>query len=218
MKYLGLFFLSLFIFSCDQQEKISAIDTNDSVKISEPPSPVNEYLITDTSFGQIIRSTTYDDLKKMFGSNIADTIAYGAEGLDSFIVTKAYSNTSKEIVISWYKNNRKAIAEVYSVMENSPYHTIEGLQVGSTLKKLLDVNGKKINFYGTGWDYGGAINSFNNGKFEKSNIFFSLDARENAEDVMGDQELNTDMPRVKQNLEKLYIGRIAVLFNYHPTQ
>ena len=200
------------------QEKTSATDTKDSVKIDKPPSAINEYLITDTSFGQITRSTTYDDLKKIFGSNIVDTIEYGAEGLDSFIVTKVYSNTPKEIVISWL-NRHKYIAEVYTVMENSPYHTAEGLQVGSTLQKLLEVNGRKINFSGTGWDYGGAITSFNNGKFKESNIFFSLAAGENAEDVvMGDQELNTDMQKVKRNMEKLFIARVAVLFNNHRSQ
>ena len=173
-------------------------------------------LITDTSIGKIHRTTTYIDLQQVFGdNNLQDTIDYGAEGMDSFIVTKIYSNTPKELVVNWQLNKfHKAIAMVDCLQENSPYQTADSLQVGSTLEKLLKANGQKINFYGTGWDYGGLITSYNKGKFDKSNIFFSLNSREDAENVMGDQELNTDQPKVKANLKKLYISRISVsLYN-----
>ena len=97
--------------------------------------------------------------------------------------------------------------------QGSPYHTKDSLSVGSPLEKLLNANGKKINFYGTGWDYGGIITSYNKGKFDKTNIFFQLDAKEDAKNVMGDQELNTDMPKVKPNLQKLFISKITLSFS-----
>ena len=77
---------------------------------------------------------------------------------------------------------------------------------------MVKANGKKINFYGTGWDYGGLINAYNNGKFEKSNIFFFLDAMPDASPkVMGDRELNTDMKII---IEREIIILKFLIINY----
>lgn len=220
-----LLWLLIFAISCKgKEDKIQVKDitlSDTSYEIPPPPPPRlastdPDYLISDTSFGKIRRTTTLDDLRNLFGkNNIQDTMDYGPEGIDSFIVTKIFSNTPKELIVSWRSGKfHKTIGAVDCQQENSPYQTIDSLKVGSTLEKLLRKNGKKINFYGTGWDYGGLITSFNKGKFERSNIFFSLNSRDDAQNVIGDQELNTDMPKVKANLKKLYIVKIsAVLHN-----
>jgi hypothetical protein len=214
-----LFVLSALIFSCKEKAdklEVKALTELDTVNLpspANPPATALEYLITDTTFGKINKTTTYNDLDKMFGKkNIQDTINYGAEGMDSFIVTKIFSNTPKEIVINWQTDKfHNAIATVDCFHDNSSYHTIDSLAVGSTLQKLVQVNGKKINFYGTGWDYGGLITSYNDGKFKRSKIFFSLNSTPGASGkVMGERELNTDMPLVKQNLNKLYISKISL--------
>ena len=215
-----LLVISALIFSCKEKaDKLEVKDITltevDTVNSPPPPNPpaTLEYLITDTTFGKINKATTYNDLERMFGkNNIQDTINYGAEGMDSFIVTKIFSNTPKELVINWQIDKfHNAIATVDCFHDNSWYHTIDSLTIGSTLQKLVQVNGKKINFYGTGWDYGGLITSYNGGKFQRPKIFFSLNSAPGAsEKVMGDRELNTDMPQVKQNLRKLYISNISL--------
>ncbi len=204
----------------EDKEAVKEVTNSDSVSTPLATTPKNlvkagDYLITDTSVGPIRKTTTYDELQKLFGkTNILDTMDYGPEGIDSFIVTKIFSNTPKELIVSWHTGKfHKVIGAVDCEQENSPYQTADSLQVGSTMEKLLQVNGKKINFYGTGWDYGGLITSYNKGKFERSNIFFSLNSRDDAQNVMGDQELNTDMPRVKANLKKLYIVKISVVLH-----
>ncbi len=213
MKYFLLVFLLCFIYSCQQKQTKSLENQKDSTTHVPITTTTDEYLITDTSFGKINKATRYNDLEKMFGkNNIQDTINYGAEGMDSFIVTKIFSNTPNEIVVTWQLDKfHNAIAAVDCFQQNSPYHTTDSLKTGSTLEKLVQVNGKKINFYGTGWDYGGLITSYNNGKFKKSNIFFSLNSTPDASSkVMGDKELNTDMPMVKENLKKLFISKISL--------
>ena len=216
MKYLFFGCLLVCFCACNQKQNRVPVTPQDSLKSNQPGMARATTLITDTSIGKIHRTTTYVDLQQAFGdNNLQDTIDYGAEGMDSFIVTKIYSNTPKELVVNWQLNKfHNAIATVDCLQENSPYQTADSLQVGSTLEKLQRANGQKINFYGTGWDYGGLITSYNKGKFDKSNIFFSLNSREDAENVMGDQELNTDQPKVKVNLKKLYISKISVsLYN-----
>ena len=216
MKYFLSAFILLLIYSCEQKQtnsKISQQDSSSNLKVDS----ANEYLITDTSFGKINSATTFNDLEKIFGkNNLQDTINYGAEGMDSFVVTKIFSNSPKEIIVNWQTDKfHNAIATIDCFQENSPYHTVDSLKIGSTLKKLVKVNGKKINFYGTGWDYGGLITSYNDGKFQKAKTFFSLNSAPGAsEKIMGDRELNTNMPLVKQNLEKLYISKISLSLHY----
>ncbi len=219
----NLLVISTLIFSCkEKSDKIKVkditlteIDALNKISSTSPPPPatVLEYLITDTSFGKINKATNYNDLEKMFGkNNLRDTINYGAEGMDSFIVTKIFSNSPKEIVVNWQIDKfHIAIATVDCWMDNSLYHNVDSLTIGSTLQKLAQANGKKINFYGTGWDYGGLITSYNGGKFQRSKIFFSLDSAPGASGkIMGEHELNTDMQVVKQNLDKIHISKISL--------
>lgn len=204
--------LVVIIFSCQQKQKDTTTAVKDSVNAVKAVS-TNDYLITDTSFGAINKTTTYNDLVNLFGkNNLEDTINYAPEALDSFIVTKIYSNTPREIVVSWQTDKfHTAIAGLDFYQENSPYQTIDSLKVGSTLEQLVKVNGKRINFYGTGWDYGGIVTSYNNGQFHKSNIFFFLNSRDDAsDDVIGDRELHTDLPAIKANLKKLYIAKMSL--------
>lgn len=219
MKYIISAFLLICVYACDQEktnaktEIKDAANSKDSVKnISSTIS--DEYLITDTSFGKINKTTTFKDLEKIFGKiNIQDTIGYGAEGIDSFIITRIYSNTPKEIIINWQQNKlHKAISRIDIYQDNAPYYyTPDSLKIGSTLEKLLQVNGKKIIFTGTSWDYGGMISSYNGGRLNNSKLFFRLASSPSAsEQIMGDHELNTDMSLVKANLKKLYISNISL--------
>ena len=213
MKYFLPAFILLFIYSCEQKQTDSKISQQDSSSSNLKVDTADQFLITDTSFGKINSATTYNDLEKIFGkNNIQDTINYGAEGMDSFVVTKIFSNTPKEMIINWQTDKfHNAIATVDCFHESSPYHTLDSLKIGSTLQKLVQANGKKINFYGTGWDYGGLITSYNQGKFQKAKTFFSLNSAPGANDkIMGDREFNTDMPLVKLSLQKLYISKISL--------
>ena len=211
-----VFVIASCLLSCSQNNNAAEKkDTADTAKLTiVKQNSTDEYLITDTSIGKINKETTYKDLQGLFGNNLQDTIDYGPEGADSFTVTKLYPNTSRELTIQWQPDKlHMHISSIECYNENSPYHTADSLKAGSTLETLLKINGQKISFYGTGWDYGGIITSYNNGKFKKSNIYFQLATKEGAsEKVMGDRELNTDMPVVKANLQKIYISKVSVSF------
>ncbi len=63
------------------------------------------------------------------------------------MVTEIYSGTPKELVINWQLNKfHNTIGTVDCYQENAPYHTVDSLKIGSTLEKLLQVNGKKLIF------------------------------------------------------------------------
>jgi hypothetical protein len=88
------------------------------------------------------------------------------------------------------------------------------LKIGSTMQDLLQQNGQKINFSGFGWDYGGYIISYNKGALENSRIGFRLDLVEgDTNELLGDTELNTDMPAVKKVLDKIQVYQLSLSFN-----
>ena len=209
----------VFFAACNSGSDTTTVSTNkDSASVNDSlvvTASENELLITNESFGKINPKTDFEQLQKLYGEkNITDEIEYGAEGIDSFKVTRIYSGTPKEITVGWKeKKFHKEISYVECIATGSPYQTTDSLMINTTLDKLVKANGNKITFSGTGWDYGGRILSYNKGKLEDTPIYFQLTDMEGmSEKLMGDQELNTDMPLVKANYKKLVISKISVTF------
>lgn len=83
------------------------------------------------------------------------------------------------------------------------WKTVDGIQLGMTLKQLVEINGKPVTFYGIGWDYGGGVSNYNGGKLENSNIGIALnnemsDSEEykKIENYLGDTEFTANNPEV----------------------
>lgn len=179
---------------------------------------IDSTLITDSAWGLITASTNFDDLKNLLStSNVKDERICGPECIDSIDVTKIFPNTKNEAIIYWQDSAyHQKIGFITSYSEGADWHTTDGLKIGSAVANLLKLNGKAIKFYGFGWDYGGAIISYNAGKFEKSPVDFELDKLYDEKDttmsLLGDQEFNTDSPEVKKELSKIIIRKISLSF------
>jgi len=209
-----VFILSiLFVFACNsKKEKVEKKDP-----VVEVRSRGDSILLTDSSWGWVRATDNIDSLKKIFGDSLVkDERICGAECMDSVDVTFVYPNSVKEFVVYWNDSAyHKSIAFIRSYTANSPYHTVEGIKLGTTLKEVLQLNGKPITFSGFGWDYGGGVGSLNGGNLERSNIKFNLDLPDNPggdESVYGDTELNTDMPSVKKLLDKILVSEFFLSF------
>ena len=210
MKYLFLIIISISLFCSCKNEKKSPPD------IKTPEVKIDSTLITDSSWGIINSSSNFEKLQQLFGeSNIKDERICGPECADSVDVTKVYPGKSGEIVVYWKDSAyHKKIDFLQTYQDKSPYHTAAGLKMGSTLNEVLKLNGQKINFSGFGWDYGGGIQSFNNGKLDKSAISFILDLTDYSdESLVGEIGLDTDMPQVKKALDKIVIYFLSLTFN-----
>ncbi len=176
---------------------------------------IDSSLVTDSAWGPITTKTDFTALQNSYGAaNVKDERICGPECIDSLDVTKINADTPKEIIVYWKDSAyHKSIGMLVSYAEGSPYRTATGLKIGSSLKDILLLNGKKIGFSGFGWDYGGYIQSFNNGKLEKSPIQFRLDLMDDTSTVLlGDIELNTDMPAVQEKLDKIKAYQLSLVF------
>ncbi len=214
MKVITLSLLLAFgIYSCASKEKKATPVTEN------PVIKIDSTLITDTSWGLVTKSTDFAGLRAIYGdSNVIDQRVCGPECEDSIDVTIIYPETNNQITVYWKDSAyHKTIMSMETWFPGSTYHTATGLKIGSPLKDLLQLNGQKITFSGFGWDYSGAIQSYNNGTFEKSSIRFQLGQTEAAgSELSGDIELNTDMPEVKKYMDKIEISIISLSFNRDP--
>jgi hypothetical protein len=212
-KALFLLLAATLIISCKQKDEKQTVDE----KIV-PEVKTDSLLITDTSWGLITEKTNFEALQKLYGiNNIKDERMCGPECIDSIDVTILYPGAKNETIIYWQDSMyHKSIGMIRCYSDSAGYHTSTGIKIGSGISNLLKLNGQKINFYGFGWDYGGGIISYNNGKLEKSPIQFELDLLYDESDaynkLLGDIELNTEMPLVKKALDKIKIRLITLSF------
>lgn len=177
-------------------------------------------LVTDSTWGPIRETDDFAALQQHFGAaNIKDERVCGPECADSIDVTFIFRNTPRQITINWKDSAyHKKIGFIEAWDSASPYHTADGIRVGSTLKDLLTLNGKKITFSGFGWDYGGFIQEYANGKLENSRIGFRLDPGEwdakwsDADSLMGDITLDTEVPAVKRSLDRIKVYYLSLSF------
>lgn len=212
---IGLCILLLTACNNNHEETTTIIDSTAENNIPAPEPPKENYLVTDTSWGAITVNTDINDLKSIAGaSNVKDERICGPECADSIDVTYLFKDTEKEIIVYWKKNAyHKLISFMESNQKNAPYHTVSGLKNGSTMEELLAQNGKKINFSGFGWDYGGSISSYNGGNLDKSNITFRMELDdENNTELLGDRSFDTDKPAVKKALSKIKVWQTLLSF------
>ena len=209
-----IFLVVATVYACNNNkdpDKETTIEIKD-----ESPAQRDSTLITDSSWGLITKTTDIDALKKIYGrDNVKDESICGPECADTLDVTILFRDTPKQIIVYWEDSAyHKRVMMAEAAIDGSPYHTADGIKVGSTLADLLKVNGKRIVFNGFGWDYGGIVTSFSDGKLGNSSLNIHLDLLEHTDQnqLYGDRELHTDMPLVKQNLEKIVISTITKAF------
>lgn len=210
MKKLLLVSLVAFIIGCTNEKK----DNREIVKVKEPT--IDSMLITDSSWGLITAATDFERLVAYYGKEkIEDRRVCDLECQDSINVTILLPNTRNESTIYWKDGAyHKTIDRIECYWDSSAWHTSNGVKIGSGLSDLVRLNGKKINFYGFGWDYGGTITSYNDGALEHSRIFYMLSLGEySADKLLGEIGLDSDMPEVKKHADKITIRSISLVMN-----
>lgn len=200
------------VYSCKQK---------DSTSTEKPVSPagVDSFLLTDSSWGLIRAADDFDKLKERYGAaNLKDERICGPECMDSIDVTILYPGGENESRIYWEDSAyHRKISFIECITEKPRWYTADSIRIGSGLKELLRINGKKISFFGFGWDYGGTISSYNGGALDNSRIGYRLDLGEsygyNDMTIVGDVSIDSDMPAVQKAMDHIRVWRISLHFN-----
>ncbi|MBD2681869.1 MULTISPECIES: hypothetical protein [Nostoc] len=126
-----------------------------SVTIAKSQTLTDTLIIPGERVGPITRTTTKQDLVKLFGaSRVVDKTISGAEGIGSFAATQLKLDGGRSLLVVWSDNTRTKPLDVRNL--GSGWKTREGIGVGTPLSELRKQLGN-FKLYGLGWDYGGTI-------------------------------------------------------------
>lgn len=176
----------------------------------------DEWLVTPQKVGKITKNTTKQDLITLFGKqNVVDEKEIYANGdVPPFAGVIVFKNEPNELQIVWdEKHKNKEISFIMIRGTGSKWHTIQGIQVGTSLTQLNALNGKPFEFSGLGWDYGGYINNWKKGNLALLEKGFSLRLSSdinNDSRFLGDQTCKSDA----KGIEKMgiYVDELSINF------
>ncbi len=231
----------LFLCLCVLLLAISCNNTNTntlpSVKETEmPASDTQTATNTATNTGYLMRGgdnpmadkinkqTTLADVATAYGKeNVKqDQIAPNGD-MQPMDATRLFADTPNELQIFWLPKSKQAQIAVAS-QPNSAWHTTEGVKIGTTLNELVALNGgKHFKFSGFGWDYGGAVTSWEGGTLDKNpdykGLYIGLNPKNEINEqlqndyakVSGEGEFNSNSPMLK-NLD-VRVSKLSVSLN-----
>ena len=139
--------------------------------VKDPAGPADRFVIED-----LIQLTSTDIKNRYPDANIEEDVGMFDEGTDERPYTILFPDTQDELHITWDDSEKTRTHDI-RFSEGGKWKSNSGIKVGTTYKELNQLNGKEISFYGFGWDYSGAV-AWNDGKFENSNLFVFLEAKE----------------------------------------
>lgn len=181
-----LFFLSIFLFlGCNEKmkkETIPATET-ENVKIIAEETPEKPNLTLE----KIAESVNNGRLSAEFpDSEIKTEITPINEGMDRVKVIWLNKSSKNEVRIDFQPKDSTKVFRVTVEGKENKFLSATGVKLGMTVDELNSLNRKPIDFYGFGWDFGGAV-KFNNGQLEneKIRVYLKTD-KEFGSQFMGD--------------------------------
>ena len=181
---------------------------------SVPPTAIDSFLITDSSWGPIGPNSQRADLDRYFGKDqTRDERICGPECADSLDVTQVYPDTDRAFTIYWADSQYHRQIDLIRVMgERSRWHTADSVTIGTRLDKLVRLNGGPLSFWGFGWDYGGYVSGFNGGNWENTRIGLRLDIDGTVEDgsLYGDTQLGSDRPSIQKIQDRIWVMELSL--------
>ena len=206
------------LFLAGFQFLVSCKNTNTDTNQKETPpkhtteqtdnEPQSEWLaIPNQKVGKITSDMKEADIIEAYGQESVkrDSLHVG----EGFYIqsTVVFPDTPKELRIAWEEDKTfEKIARIIVRQENAPWHTPEGLKIGSSLQEVIDLNGTHFNFWGFDWDYAGSVSSWEGGNFDGKGLgvrlnyqvdFEELDSKA-VEAVIGDREVSSNEPILKE--------------------
>ena len=150
-----------------------------------------------------------DIVKNYPDANIEEGADMFEEGTEERPFTILYPGTTNELHITWQDKDRTKIHDL-RFSNNGKWQSETGINVGTTYAELNAMNGKKISFYGFGWDYSGAVD-WNGGKLEKSGLRVFLNPENKpANKFYGDKVIQA----TPEEIEDLDLKVASIMINY----
>ena len=169
--------------------------------------------------GVFAKDSTHARVVKTFGArNVRYMDVVEAEGEKTKATVVFSGDRKRRLEFHWRESKARRIPEVRIWSDESTWKTAQGIAMGASLERIVELNGKPFDLAGFGWDYGGISKGFAGGKLETlpGGCWLSLgfSASTGAPDeayskVTGDETFSSDDPNmraVKPKVTTITIG------------
>jgi hypothetical protein len=164
---------------------------------SIPISKLNTLIIPGKSVGDINKSTTYQDLVRIFGSQrLRSKKVYAPEGQVEFTGTLITLGKNRSLTVVWKNRTKKQV--LYVKIEDPTWKTAEGIGIGMKISKLRQIIGE-FKIGGLYWDYGNSVGDLAPGKQAR---FSGLDIKVDA-DPTAAKKFPQDLAAVTGDIESM---------------
>ena len=166
---------------------------------------MNDFLIIpDASVGRVKLGATQQQVEAIFGREFVIEKEIYQEG-DAYPGIMVFKDSPLELQCLMDKGK---ISSIYIRQPGAPWHTAEGVKIGTSLTHLVELNGKDIQFSGWEWDYGGVVLSYNKGKlaaYEKTLLLYlgEPNSIEGLEEFIGDGNFSSASKKLPKDQVKV---------------
>ena len=164
--------LTAFFVSCGESRDDQQIDEQDTpaADVIEKDRPVT-YFPLDS----LLHFSSETELKDAFGENVKRSVGYMPEGMGEYKNTLLFPGSSNEVEFVWRDDSvsYSGLKYIRIAGQSTDWKTKEGITIGTTLKKLEELNKKPFTFYGFQWDYSGTT-LWDGGYLDQRNISVKL--------------------------------------------
>jgi hypothetical protein len=207
----------------------SRVNKDDSTNVSREgqgkeelsTADLNKMKLDQMVFEDYFKFDSKDKLEARFGSGDyvhGTSLLY--EGTEEFTHT-IYTNpsTTHKLKYYWSENNKLHALEAkyHQRDKNGNLQNIQmidsesGLELGMSLRELLEWNSGDFRFSGFGWDFGGKVDVVTGSKFEAAAIDIELGFKHSGclipNELMGDKWVETKELRESKELDEIVIVR-----------
>jgi hypothetical protein len=149
-----------------------------------------------------------------FGAaNISRDTAWLPEGMGQYMVTVLYPGTRNEVMFEWSDSATYSTLDAITVSSDSSAWMSNGVNVGTNMMELIELNGGDFSFSGFGWDHGGNASFGDEGRLRGLNIVLEsseqMMAQEQQDSLMGDQMVSTKSTAARLNNPLVRVIRLV---------
>lgn len=180
-----------------------------------PPAPVAGDDVLPAKLGS---DDSIDSLRKRFGAvNIEVGQVPGAEDMVPGAILYPHDPT-RRLYLYFHDDQMHALSLVRVLDGESHWKLPSGVHMGMPLSEIVARNGKRIQFSGFGWDYGGTVSNWNNGHLQPmpGQGRFSLRERPDLPDTIalpeGEGEVWSDDPKYPTMDRDVVVGELVYGF------
>lgn len=170
----------------------------------------------------VSRTDTAQSLRQRFGNLAQIEEIDGAEGETQkvLVLFAKQASSAYRVEVFFSDLEMKKVAGLRVNTEKGLW-SYNGLKIGDAIQSVEKANGKPIQLFGFGWDYGGHVVSLQGGTLAANkpgcqmHLRFNInDSKRPSQSIMGDKKIKSNMPELKR--VGAYLSEISLNFSNKP--